>query len=205
MEIAYEKGLTFEKVWAMFQEDRIRMAKQEELWEKQRQEDEKKRQEDWLQFRREIKEINKNLGGLSNTMGEWVEGYFQNQVSKRFKSMGYIFTEKGNKTFENPDGTKYAEVDNWLENSDCVMAIEVKSVATTKHIEDHIERMQKIANRLKEKGDSREVLASVAAMSFKQGVEELAKQNGMFVITQSGENLIIEDTPEGWTPKNWNS
>jgi hypothetical protein len=219
MEIAYEKGLTFEKVWAMFQEDRKRLEKQEELWEKQRLEEEKRREieraerverdkkneEEWIKFRKELKEINKNIGGITNTMGEWVEGYFQNQVSKRFKAMGYIFTEKGNKTFENPDGTKYAEVDNWLENSDCVMAIEVKSIATIKNIEDHIERMQKIANRLKEKGDSREVLASVAAMNFKQGVEELAKKNGMFVITQSGENLIIEETPEGWTPKNWNS
>jgi hypothetical protein len=160
---------------------------------------------EWDKYLREIRETQEKYGLIAYAMGEWLEEDFQKEVSKQFKSIGYIFTERGNKTFENPDFTKYAEVDNWLENSDCVMAIEVESIATGKNIEEHIERMQKIAIRLKEKGDSREVLASVAAMGFKQGVEEFAKQNGMFVITQSGENLIIEETPEGWTPKNWNS
>ncbi|MDR0998233.1 MAG: hypothetical protein LBL70_04130, partial [Treponema sp.] len=119
------KGLTFEKVWAMFQEIAQRQAENAQ----------------------EIKELSKNIGGLNNSFGKWAEEMVSAKLWEKFRALGYTFTQGGPKEFWENDRT-VAQVDMMLENGDYVMAVEIKSNLTEEDADRHIERIGKVREQL---------------------------------------------------------
>jgi Holliday junction resolvase len=104
--------------------------------------------------------------------------------------------------FRNSNGSPLAEVDVWLENGDSVMAVEIKSKLLQKHVNDHIERMEKLQGYAKEHGDKRKLLGALAGAIVKKDARDYAIQKGFYVIEQSGDTVKIE-MPEKFKPKAW--
>ncbi|MDR1286483.1 MAG: hypothetical protein LBK08_02640, partial [Treponema sp.] len=141
-------GLTFEKVWAMFQET-----------DKKFQETDKKIQETGKQ----IKELSKNIGGLNNAFGKWAEEMVSAKLWEKFRAIGYTFTHGGPHKFWE-GGRVAAQVDVLLENGDYAMPVEVKSELTAEDVDDHIKRIGKVREQLDKRGDTRKLVGAVAAM-----------------------------------------
>jgi Holliday junction resolvase len=220
-----EMGLTFEKVWALFQESDRRMAERtaetdrrlaEIAAETDRRlaeiaaETERRRAESAAETERLMREMlhqkretDRQLGKLGIRLGEIVEQLVAPDIVAKFNKLGYVFGRScPNVAYSNPDGSFLAEVDILLENGDTALAVEVKSKPNSDDVLAHIERMEKLRRYADEHQDRRKLLGAVAGAVVSPEVKNLALKKGFFVIEQSGDTTVI-DVPEGFTPRYW--
>ena len=69
---------------------------------------------------------------------------------------------------------------------------------------NHIERLEKFRRCTDAKGvDKRRFIGAVAGAVVKGDAADVAMENGMYVIVQSGEAIKILPQPEGFVAKKW--
>jgi hypothetical protein len=204
-----EMGLTFEKVWAMFQETDRQMKETD----RKIQETERIVQENALQLKetdrkmketdRKMKETDRKISSLGSRVGDLVEHLIAPNIIEKFKELGYVFGKVApNVKYSDPCGNYIAEVDLLLENGDATLAVEVKTTLTDDDVSDHVERMEKLRQYADEHGDRRRLLGAVAGAIASAGVKTFAIRSGFFVLEQSGDTVRIS-VPPGFKPKEW--
>jgi hypothetical protein len=162
---------TFEKVWAMFQETDKRIEKSQQ-------------------------ETRKIVGELGQKFGSVIEHMFIPNLHEKFHQFGYTFGKSsGNVLIQDTVHQIYAQVDVFLENGDCVMAVEVKAQPNNNDILDHIERMEKLRQWADLHNDKRKLYGAVAGAIVPVNVRDYAIKQGFYVIEQSGDavNVIAPD------------
>ena len=142
-----------------------------------------------------IRETQKNIGGLNNTLGSLVERVMTPDLPRKFKPLGFTF-DKITTVKWSTEGNIYAEIDGLLENGIQAMAVEVKTSLEIEDINEHLKRMERIRKYADEHGDKREFLGAMAAMIIKPKPKEYALQQGFFIIEPSGEDVKVIK-PEG--------
>ncbi|MDR0731888.1 MAG: hypothetical protein LBF63_09480 [Treponema sp.] len=174
--------LTFEKVWMMFQETKEQIA----ATDRQMKETYK-----------QIKETDKKVGELTNRFGDMVEHMVVPNLLAKFKSLGFVF-EVAHKNTEIKDEKHniFLEIDAFLENGDKVMIVEIKSTPSTKDVDDHIVRMEKLRKYADLRRDARKYLGAVAGVVMSDSVKNYALKKGFFVAVPSGDTFNIIK-PEG--------
>ena len=221
--IDYPRDLTFEKVWAMFQEtdkkfqetdkkfqetDRLYKELAEERKETARLF--KELAEERKETERQIKELNVQMGGLNNSFGEMAEHLVAPGIAKRFNELGFHFDEVAKRGIEIKDksGNIIAEADLVLENGDYIIIVEVKSKPKLNDkdekkddIKKHIKRMEKFRLYYKKAGD-RKLRGAIAGAIFGKKEKEAAIDAGFYVLEQSGDTMKLE-IPEGFVPQEW--
>jgi hypothetical protein len=124
-------------------------------------------------------------------------------IVKKFKALAYGFTRcSPNASLEDDSLNLALEIDLFLENGDCAMAVEVKANLKTGDVKDHMNRMEKLHRYADAHKDSRKFYGAVAGAIISKEVKEFALKNGFYVIAQSGDTMTI-DVPEGFKPKAW--
>jgi hypothetical protein len=212
-----EMGLTFEKVWASFQEterylnerfaetDRLLKENAQSLRETERLLKESSRETD-RQFRetdRQFKETDRKISKLGGRLGELVEHLVAPNLLEKFRQLGYQFGRVGTDVrYVDANNKTLAEVDILLENGDIVMAVEVKAKLTNSDVRAHIERMRKLRTYADNHEDKRKLIGAVAGAIIADEVKEFARKNGFYVLEQAGDTVKI-DVPENFTPKIW--
>jgi hypothetical protein len=193
------RGLTFEDVWAMFQETDRKMQETDRKF----QESDRRFQETERLMRESSEKLNREMGKLGNKLGSVVEHMIIPDIEKKFNEMGYSFENVStNLKMKDPSGNTYAEVDIVLENGDYVMLIEVKTDLKTEHIKEHRRRME-VIRKAGRRWPDKKLLGAVSAAIVEKNVRDYAKKNGFFVISQTGETVRI-DKPEGeFSVKEW--
>jgi len=178
------EGLTFEKVWTMFQESDRRM-------EKQRKETE-----------RFFKKLGKQMGDLHNRFGELAEHLVVPSITKRFNELGFHFDNvaPGGEKIFGENGKVIAQADIVLRNSDYIVAIEVKVKPDMEDVPEHINRLGILRDYWTNKGDRRKLLGAIAGAIFPETVKKAAVKAGLYVLVQSGDTMKIE-IPEGFVPR----
>jgi len=147
-----------------------------------------------------IRETQKNIGGLNNTLGSMVERMMTPDLPQKFKPLGFTF-DKISIIKWSIEGCIYCEIDGLLENGTQAMAVEVKTTLEIEDINEHLKRMEKIRKYADEHGDKREFLCAIAAMVVKPKPKEYALKQGLFVIEPRGEDFkVIKPTVE---PRVW--
>jgi hypothetical protein len=199
----YPRGLTFEKVWAMFQEtDRKFQETREQMKETDRQIKETDRQ--MKETREQMKETDRLIGKLGNRFGELAEHLVSPGIMNKFNELGFSFTEQSMdlkiKDSGNPNAC--AEIDILLENGDIVIAIEVKAKPKQGDILDHIERMEVLRQRAARRNDTRKYQGAIAGAIMDESVRKFILKTGFYVIEQTGDNVRI-NIPEDFIPREW--
>ncbi|MFP3089793.1 hypothetical protein LQZ21_05645 [Treponema sp. TIM-1] len=186
---------TFEDVWVMFQET-----------DRKFQETDRKFQETDRKFQetdRKIKEASRIVGDLGNKLGIVVEHLVLANIKEKFNRLGYAFTKMGpGVLIEDPDKKIITEIDALLENGEYVLAIEVKTQLRIDHVDEHLERMEKLRSYADDRRDSRKFLGAVAGAVVAENVKKYAQKKGFYVIQQSGDTVIIENPPD-FKPREW--
>jgi hypothetical protein len=180
------KKVTLDDVWATI--DRIGKA-HEEL-EKAHRETEKTLKKSQDEAWKAIKEMQRNLGGINNTLGSLVEHIMTAGLPGKFKQFGFTF-DKITTVKWAVEGSLYAEIDGLLENGSQAMVVEVKTTLRRVDIDDHLERMEKVRKYADDHGDKREFLGAIAAAIADKDTKEYALSKGFFVIEPSGEDVKI--------------
>jgi hypothetical protein len=197
-----EMGLTFEKVWAMFQETARRMQETDHILRENalqmKETDRKMRETD-----RKMQETDRKISNLGSRIGDLVEQMIVPNILEKFKKKGYIFGKVApNVRYTDSRGLYVAEVDLLLENGDTALAVEVKTNLTVNDVRDHIKRMEKLRLYADEHQDRRKLLGAVAGAIASEGAKAFAIKNGFFVLEQSGDTIKI-GVPEGFKPREW--
>ncbi|MDR1429086.1 MAG: hypothetical protein LBI85_02250, partial [Spirochaetaceae bacterium] len=204
-----EMGLTFEKVWAMFQETELRQRETARIVKEtalQMQETDRKMQETDRKMRetdRKMQETDRKISKLGSRIGDLVEELIVPNILEKFNKLGYVFGKVApNVRYRDSLGAYVAEVDILLENGDTALAVEVKTTLTDADVRDHLKRMEKLRLYADEHGDRRRLLGAVAGAIAPEEVKAFAVKNGFFVLEQSGDTVKIS-VPEGFKPREW--
>ena len=183
------EGLSFEKVWAMFQETDRKMKETDRKME---------------ETARQMKETDRKIGELGNRFGELAEHLVAPGITEKFNELGFHFTQiSRDHAFKDPATRRtLAEVDIYLENGDIVIAVEVKAKLRDSDVDDHLARMEFLRRAADARNDSRKYCGALAAAIVTDAARGYAHKAGFYVIEQSGDTMKL-DIPEGFVPRQW--
>jgi hypothetical protein len=152
------------------------------------------------QIRKLNQQLNEQLGKLGNRLGEFVEWQVRPAAVRLFQERGIAVRELA-ADISVQDGDEGMEIDLLVVNTSTAIAIEVKSKLTQTDVDEHLERLGKF-KRLLPRYQNLNILGAVAAMVTPSEVARYAYRQGLFVITQSGEDLVILNDSK-FQPKIW--
>ena len=202
--MAATEPLTFEKVWAMFQETDRKFQEDREQMQKSKTEFDRQMQESRVEFDRKMKETDKIIGRLGNRFGELVEHLVLPNIEEKFNQLGFTFTRTQPnvrvRNLENPDES--FEIDVFLENGDIAIAVEVKSKPNDDDVKEHIDRMTKLRRYADKRQDNRKFQGAVAGAVMSDSTRKYILKNGFYLIEQTGDTVKIH-IPEGFKAREW--
>lgn len=184
--------LTFEKVWIMFQETDKKFKETERLLTE-------KFEETGRQFKETDKQL-KRLSGLFTTQwGKLMEALILPSCLKLFKLRGIDIQ----RTYSNVkiQGKKLdAEFDIVLANGKEVVIVEVKTTMTPNYVDEFLEKMLNIRTYFPEFKE-KIIYGAVAGIKYENASDKYAYKNGLFVLINSGENIIKIANKKQFEPK----
>ena len=193
-----EQSLTFDGILKFMQETALQMR---ETREQMAETDRRMAETD-----RRMKRTDQKIGELTGSMGRVIERMVAGRnIIKQFQDLGYVITSLSrNKTFgeDLPEGNQ-GEIDLFLENGDVAILIEVKTTLKAKNVGGLKDKLEKFRHEADAKGDKRHFIGAVAGAVVEEDAREVAHENGMYVIVQSGKAVEILSTPEGFVAREW--
>jgi len=203
---------TFESVWAALQESNRILT--EKLAESERLQQENKRflnekfaetdrilRERSEALDRQIEKVSKQMertdkmmGGISNNNGLFAEEYFFNSIKKGGKT---LFGEKFDKLIkaeiiEDENHKTKGELDTLLINCTSAAIIEVKYRVRKKSVEKMLKKVKPFREKFPEYSNHRLYLG-LASLVFDEAVEKDCLENGIAVIKQVGDSVVVYD------------
>jgi hypothetical protein len=194
--------------------DRLMQEQRQEsdrLMQEQRQESDRRFQETERLLKEQSQEterllkeqsqrVDKQLGKLGNRLGEFVEWQIRPAAVRLFKERGLDVHELySGVSAQRPEGG--IEIDLLVINDTEAVLIEVKSKLTQSDVDEHIERLEKF-KKLMPRYSNLKALGAVAGMVVPDDIARYAYRQGLFVLAQSGENVIILNDSQ-FQPKAW--
>ncbi|MFN6233019.1 DUF3782 domain-containing protein [Microcystis sp.] len=168
---------------------------QQELSQAQKETDKQIKETD-----KQINRVSKQIGELGNRLGEFVEWQVRPAVVRLFQERGIDVHEfhPGISVKRDNEGL---EIDLLVVNDTDAILVEVKSKLTQRDVDEHLQRLAKF-KRLMPRFRDVKALGAVAAIIVPNEVASYACRQGLFVLVQSGENVIILNDAE-FTPRVW--
>ncbi|CCH91960.1 Similar to tr/P73663/P73663 [Microcystis aeruginosa PCC 9432] len=168
---------------------------QQELSQAQQETDKQIKETD-----KQINRVSKQIGELGNRLGEFVEWQVRPAVVRLFQERGIDVHEfhPGISVKRDNEGL---EIDLLVVNDTDAILVEVKSKLTQRDVDEHLQRLAKF-KRLMPRFRDVKALGAVAAMIVPNEVASYGCRQGLFVLVQSGENVIILNDAE-FTPRVW--
>jgi hypothetical protein len=149
---------------------------------------------------RQIKQVSREVGKLSNRLGEFVEWQVRPAAVRLFQERGIEVHELyPNVSVKRDNGG--LEIDLLVVNDTEAILIEVKSKLTQRDVDEHLERLQKFKRFMPRYRDVN-ALGAVGGMIVSQEVTEYAYGQGLFVLAQSGDGVVILNDP-AFQPRRW--
>ncbi|MFI3197802.1 MAG: DUF3782 domain-containing protein [Methylococcaceae bacterium] len=142
-------------------------------------------------LQREVKEVNKNIGRLTNRLGEFVEEAVRPSAVRLFRDRGIDIHEVQQNVSAKRDG-EALEIDLLVVNNEDVVVIECKSNLSIDDVNEQLERLEKVKRLLPRYKDCR-ILGAVAGMVIPDNVATYAIRKGLYVIGQNGEHLELRN------------
>ena len=168
---------------------------QKELSQAQKETDKQIKETD-----KQINRVSKQIGELGNRLGEFVEWQVRPAVVRLFQERG-IDVHEFHPVISVKRDNEGLEIDLLVVNDTDAILVEVKSKLTQRDVDEHLQRLAKF-KRLMPRFRDVKALGAVAAMIVPNEVTSYGCRQGLFVLVQSGENVIILNDAE-FTPRVW--
>jgi hypothetical protein len=141
---------------------------------------------------RQIKELQKTVGGITNNQGSFAEEYFFNSFESGQKNFFGEKFDEISKHLKNRWQGMEDEYDIVLYNHTSAAIVEVKYKAHINDIPAVLKKAETFRILFPQYKDFKIYLA-LASMSFYDGVEEKCKEEGIALIKQVGDTVVIND------------
>ena len=149
-----------------------------------------------------FKAVNKQIGDLGGRLGQFVEEMVRPAAVRLFRQRGLdVHQVMKNLTAYDDFGQYRSEVDLLVINNKTAIAVECKSNLSIDDVNEHLERMNIFKVCYKQYAEF-SLLGAVAAMVIPDDVGRYAYKQGLFVIAQNGETMLIRND-EKFSPKEW--
>lgn len=202
-----KEGLSFEKVWAMFQEtdrqiketDRQIKETSEQMKEtdhQMKETDRRFKEAEWRmsKFDERMSRFGDQLGYFGRSLGEVSELLVVPGLCKKMNALGHGFTRMGpNKIYSRENGKTLTEVDLMLDNSEEAMAVEIKTDLSVKWVSKHLNRLELLRKNENVSGVKGKVLyGAVAGITIDEDARDLALEKGMYVVQLMDDDEKLE-------------
>ncbi|MCF7999435.1 MAG: DUF3782 domain-containing protein [Methylovulum sp.] len=195
--------LTYDDILRLFQETNLLMKA---LFVSQKETD-RKFQETSIEIKalnektsREIKAVNESIGRLDNRLGDFVEEMVRPAAVRLFREQE-IDVHEVHRGVEASRGGEDIEIDLLVVNTRDVVAVECKSSLSIDDVNQHLTTLAKFKRMLPSYA-KKNVMGAVAAMILPDNVARYAYRKGLFVISQSGDHLMIRNDAK-FKPQIW--
>jgi hypothetical protein len=170
------------------------------LLKEQSQETDRRFQETERLLTRQNQQLNEQLGKLGNRLGEFVEWQVRPAVVRLFQERGIAVHEfHGDVSVRR--GQEGIEIDLLVVNTTEAVLVEVKSKLAQADVDTHLERLSKFKRLMPRYSDVR-AMGAVAAMVVPDEVARYAYRQGLFVLAQSGDSVVILNDAQ-FQPQSW--
>jgi len=158
-------------------------------------ETETERKKSEMDFNRRMKKLGKLVGDYGNNQGDIAEDFFYRTL-QRVKRLGTIEFDEVQRNVQMRFRKQEGEYDVVLYNGDSVGLVEIKSKLHPKDVEKFLTvDLPKFKELFPQMKDYR-IYGAVAGMSVPSEVQELAEQEGLFVLTQAHDQLICANASD---------
>jgi hypothetical protein len=210
--LPYTTGLTFEKVWAMFQETDKKFKETDRMFKETDKQFQEMREQSKERFKelgekiaetdKIVKNVGKQIGDLGNRFGEVAEHMVAPGVVARFNEIGYHFNScaSGGVKINDDNGKTLTEIDILLENIKTFAVVEVKAKPVLADIDHHLKRIKIFQQHIKKARNQKAIIGAIAGAVFSKSVKDAVIAAGFYAITPSGDTVKI-DVPEGFKPR----
>ena len=179
-----------QEIWTLFKDTDRRM---------------KETSEQIREVARRQEETDKAIRGLNELFtGQWgklVEALVEPSVLRLFQERGIqvIDTAQRLKTTKNGE---QMEIDILATNKDSVIVVEVKTTLKVEDVNFFIEKLERFFEFFpKYKG--MKLYGAVAGIRIEESADRYAYRKGLFVLTLSGEGMVVILNDEKFRPKEW--
>jgi len=192
--------LTYEHLMAsMYENDRFIREKFAET-ERQRKENDREIKEKFAETDRQMKEtdrmmkeLQKTVGGMGNSNGDVAESYFRNCFAKNMSFAGQEYDhidaplKRKNKRLN-----LQAEYDIVMYNCSSVAIIEIKYDVDKDDVDSTLEKVE-VFKKLFPQYQDFDIYLGLAGLSIEASAEKKAIKQGIAIIKQVGDTLVIND------------
>jgi hypothetical protein len=175
----------FKELRESFQETRERQQETD----RQLKETDRQLKESERQLKETIQETNRQMRGITDSLGRFAEQMVQPAVVSLFHKRGIALTGVYHRLRQRRNGDTM-EVDVLGEGKEAVVAIEVKLRLEVEDVAEFLSELPDF-HRFFPTFRGHTLYGAVAGMSMEQNVVRYASRHGLFVLAPSGENVQI--------------
>ncbi|NJL45091.1 MAG: DUF3782 domain-containing protein [Leptolyngbyaceae cyanobacterium SM2_3_12] len=198
-----------------FQESDRRFQETERLLREQTQETERLLREQSQETDRQIQatisenqrvnqqlsqQLSKQLGELGGAWGRFVENLVAPACETIFLARGIPVHQVNQRVRKRQNGDTL-EIDVLVLNQEHVLVVEVKSTLGVEDIKAFVANLERFYDFFPEYSQ-RHLYGAVAGISIEDGADRYAYRQGLFVLAQSGETVVILNDAE-FQPRDW--
>ncbi len=195
------QGLTFEKVWLMFQESKERFEETRRTMHEQNEETRKimhEQNEETRKFMqvqnqeasRMIKELSTNISGISDSNGAMAEDFFFTALENKMQ-VGKLKFDYLDRNLKRKRKNTEAQYDMIMYNAYKVLIIEVKYNFTEKQLREFYEKRLKKFRVLFPQYADYKLYGCIAGLVIDDKVKQIAEDYGFMVLTQNNQAIKI--------------
>jgi hypothetical protein len=191
---------TQENVWAAFRETDRLFKEADARWEAKFEKEKAEWEAEWrtkfdeskAEFDRRAKKLDEQIGGISNNNGFIAEEYFFNSIKKKKQNFFGENFDRIEKNVKPPVAKIKDEYDIVLVNGQSVAIVEVKYKAHQNDVPSILRKAETFRINFPNYA-SHKIYIGLATMAFYSDLEKECIEQGIAVIKQVGENVIIND------------
>ncbi|MBF0127395.1 MAG: DUF3782 domain-containing protein [Magnetococcales bacterium] len=150
---------------------------------------------------RKLKENTRVGDNLTGKWGWFLEWLVAPACERVFAERGVPVHEVHQRVRKRTTDGRTLEVDILVVNENTVVLVEVKSSLGVPDVRRHLKRLARFKEFFPRYGDCR-VMGAVIGIDTEERAEEFARNEGLFVLTHSGEDIRIAN-PAGFVPRVW--
>ena len=189
-----EKG--FQEIWDIFKETDKRLDKRFKKTEEEIEKTSKAVEE----TRKAVERTSKAVYDLTGKWGMFVEGLIIPAAERLFKERGIVVNQVHQRVKARRNGD-VMEIDILALNGEYVVLIEAKSTLKVEDVKEYIERLESFKKFFPEY-QGLKVVGAVGGIVIDEESDKYAYRNGLFVIGESGETVVILNNMK-FKPKVW--
>ena len=191
-----QRPVTIDDIFELFRES-----------ERQRQEQQQITEREMAELRKtvdrtsqQIEQTNKQIGGITSRWGEFVENLVRPAAVKLFRAKG-IEVHFTALRVEAQDAQGSIEIDVLAENTNEVVAIEVKSHLEIRNVKRFLATLERFKTALP-KYQNYKLYGAIAGIKIDERADAYAVQEGLFLIKPSGDTVAIANDQQ-FVAKTW--